>query len=174
WEGRDSREGQGLDRARRTPLRRAACRGRSLRCSTIERRAALILARRGGRAPRLLLEALNEPLEQPDPDLVLADRVLDAVLEVGIVIDLHDHEAAVGLLDVDPVESLADRLGGARGDVEQLLGRLVELEGAEAALARRAVGAVLDDLPMAARHAGLAHQQRLPPGHRPPPGALRR
>src|ERR1700694_4462464 len=103
----------------------------------------------------LLLEALDEPLQQADPDLVLADRVLDAVLEIGVVVDLHDHEAVVGLLDVDPVKSLADRPGGAAGDVEQLLGRLVELAGAETALARGALGAVLDSLPVAARHAGL-------------------
>src|ERR1700694_4615646 len=109
---------------------------------------------------RSLLEALDEPLQQADPDLVLADRVLNAVLEVGVVVDLHHHEAVVGLLDVDPVESLADRPGGAAGDVEQLLGRLVELEGAEPTLARGAVGAVLDGLPVAPRHPILTYEQR--------------
>jgi hypothetical protein len=73
---------------------------------------------------RLLLEALDEPLEHADPDLVLADLVLDAVLEIGIVVDLHDDEAAVGLLDVDAVEPLPDlrplsgHLLGARTDAE--------------------------------------------------------
>ena len=41
-------------------------------------------------AERLLLEALDEPFEQTDPDLVLLDLVLDAVLEVGVVVDLDD------------------------------------------------------------------------------------
>src|SRR6266851_5636156 len=108
----------------------------------------------------LLLEALDEPAQQPRPDLVLADLVLDAVLEVGVVVDLHDDEAMVGLLDVDAVESVADRPRRAHGDVDQLGGRLVELEGAKAAFVRGAVGAVLDDLPMPARHAVLAHEQR--------------
>src|SRR5712691_7424952 len=101
----------------------------------------------------LLLESFDEPLEQPGPDLVLADLVLDAVLEVGVVVDLHDDEAVVGLLDVDPVEPLPDRPGRAHRDVDQSGRRLTDLEGAKAAFARGAVGAMLDDLPMAARHA---------------------
>ena len=91
----------------------------------------------------LLLKSLDEPLEHADPDLVLADLVLDAVLEIGIVVDLHDDEAAVGLLDVDAVEPLPDRAGRAHRDVDQRSRRLVELEGAEAAFARGAVGAVV-------------------------------
>jgi hypothetical protein len=35
------------------------------------------------------------------------------VLEVGVVVDLHDDEAVVGLLDVDAVEPLPDRPGPA-------------------------------------------------------------
>src|SRR5215470_367183 len=97
---------------------------------------------------RLLFEALDEPLEHAHPDLVLADLVLDAVLEIGIVVDLHDDEAAVGLLDVDAVEPLPDRPRRAHRDVDQRSRRLVELESAEATFARGAVGAVLDDLPM--------------------------
>src|SRR6266571_7602448 len=107
---------------------------------------------------RSLLEPLDEPLEQPRPDLVLAELVLDAVLEIGIVVDLHDDEAAVGLLDVDAVEAVADRPRRAHRDVDQVARRLVEFEGAKAALVRGAVGAVLDDLPMATRHAVLTHE----------------
>ena len=88
-------------------------------------------------AKRLLLEPFDEPLEHADPDLVLADLVLDAVLEVGVVVDLHDDEAVVGLLDVDAVEAVADRARRAHRDVDELRRRLVEIEGAEAALARR-------------------------------------
>ena len=44
-------------------------------------------------------------LSSRDPDLVLPDLVLDAVLEVGVVVDLDDDEAVVGLLDVDAVEA---------------------------------------------------------------------
>src|SRR5579862_9006382 len=103
--------------------------------------------------PLLLLEPLDEPAQELDPDLVLADLILDAVLEIGVVVDLHDDEAVVGLLDVDPVESLADRTGGAHRDVDEVARRLIDFEGAEAAFAGGAVGAVLDDLPMPARHA---------------------
>src|SRR5262245_8460334 len=111
------------------------------------------------RAARLLLEPLDEPLEHAGPDFVLADLVLNAVLEVGVVVDLHDDEAALGLLDVDPVEAVADRARRPHRNVDQVGRRLVEVEGAPAALARGAVGAVLDDLPVAARHAVLAHEQ---------------
>src|SRR6478752_8967881 len=74
---------------------------------------------------KLLLEPLDEPLEQPCPDLVLADLVLDAVLEVRVVVDLHDDEAAVGLLDVHAVEAVADRARRAYRDVDQVARRLV-------------------------------------------------
>ena len=43
---------------------------------------------------RLLLEPIDEPPQQPRPDFVLADRILDAVFEVGVVVDLHHDEAA--------------------------------------------------------------------------------
>src|SRR2546430_4657908 len=108
---------------------------------------------------RSLLEPLDEPLEQPRPDLVLADLVLDAVLEIRVVVDFHDDETAVGLLDIDAVEAVADGPRRAHRNVDQVAGRRVELERAKAALVRRAVGAVLDDLPMAARHAVLADEQ---------------
>jgi hypothetical protein len=35
------------------------------------------------------------------------------VLQVGVVVDLHDDEALVDRLDVDAVEALADRAGRA-------------------------------------------------------------
>jgi hypothetical protein len=122
----------------------------------------------------LLLESLDEPLEHADPDLVLADLVLDAVLEIGVVVDLHDDEAAVGLLDVDAVEPLPDRPRRAHRDVDQCGRRLVDLEGAKAALARGAVGAMLDDLPVAARHAVPAHEQQLAREHADAPVELGR
>src|SRR5262245_33898215 len=117
----------------------------------------------------LLLEALDEPLEQAHPDLVLADRILDAMLEAGVIVDLHDHDAVVGLLEVDAIEAVADRLGGAHRDVDHPGRRLVEVEGAEAALARGSVRPVLDHLPVAARHAVLAHEQWLASEHADPP-----
>ena len=152
-------------------------------------------ARKRADGPTLLLESFDEPFEQPRPDFVLADLVLDAVLEVGVVVDLHDNKAVVGLLDVDAVEPLADRPRRAHRDVDQLGWRVAELEGAEAALARGAVGAVLDDLPVAGRlkgvyarrkgrsrpssramagYAVLAHEQRLADEHADPPVELGR
>src|SRR5262249_49981103 len=106
--------------ADRAPLPRLA--GRSIQT----------LARERGTAPtaRLLLEPLHEPTQHAGPDLVFADLVLDAVLEVGVVVDLHHDKAAVGLLDVDAVEAVADRARGAHRDVDQGGRRLVEIEGA--------------------------------------------
>jgi hypothetical protein len=45
-------------------------------------------------AARLLLKSLHEPLQHPCPNLVRADLILDAVLEFGVVVDLHHDEAA--------------------------------------------------------------------------------
>ena len=50
-----------------------------------------------------MLETFYEPLEKPYPDLVLADLVLDAVIEIWIVVDLHHDESSVGFLDVYPI-----------------------------------------------------------------------
>ena len=91
------------------------------------------------------------------------------MFEVGIVVDLHDDDAVVGLLEVDAVEAVADRPRRADRDIDDLGRRLVEIEGAEAALVRRAVGPVFHHLPMAARHAVLAHEQRLAGQHADPP-----
>ena len=66
-----------------------------------------------------MLEPVNEPFEQPHPYFIPADDVLDAVFEVGIVVDLHDDEALVRLLHVDPVEAVADRPRGANGNVDE-------------------------------------------------------
>src|SRR4249919_484073 len=136
-------------------MSRRAPAGRSIRWPI--RRRRLSCARRTG----LLLEPLNEPFEQPHPYFIPADDVLDAVFEVGIVVDLHDDEALVRLLHVDPVEAVADRPRRAHCNVDERGRSLVDVEGLEAAFARGAVGAVLDDLRMAARHTVLADEQRL-------------
>src|SRR4051812_20018518 len=86
-------------------------------------------------SPGLLLESLDEPPQQLGPDLILADLILDPVFEIGIVIDFHDDEAGVGLLYVDPIESVTDRTCGAYGDIDQFGWRLIDLEGFKAALA---------------------------------------
>ena len=83
------------------------------------------------------------------------------MLEIGIVIDLHHHNAAIGLLEVDAVKSLADGPCRTHGDIDHLGRGLIEIEGSESALAGRAVGPVLDDLPMSSRHPILANEERL-------------
>src|SRR5580704_1091501 len=123
-------------------------------------------------APRndsLLLEAVGEPLEQPPPDIVLAGRILDTVFEVGVVVDFHDDNAVVGLLEVDAVKTVADRPRRAHRDIHHLGRRLGEIEGAEAALMGRAVRSVFHHLPMAARHTVLADEQWLAGQHPDPP-----
>src|SRR5262245_38175468 len=79
-----------------------------------------------------LLETIGKPLQQTDPDLVLADGVLNPVLEIGIVVDFHHDDAAVSLLEIDAVEALADRARRAYRDVDHFGRRLIELERAEA------------------------------------------
>src|ERR1700693_2066481 len=71
-----------------------------------------------------LLEAVGEPLQQPHPDFVLADAVLDAVFEVRIVVDLHDDDAMAGLLEVDAIKAVADRPRRAHRDIDHLAWRL--------------------------------------------------
>src|SRR5580765_2967289 len=112
-----------------------------------------------------MLETFYEPLEKPYPDLVLADLVLDAVIEIWIVVDLHHDESSVGFFDVYPIQTLADWTSSPNCSVEEIGGSLVEADGAPTALPQRAIGAVLDDLPMTARHTILTHEQRLAAHH---------
>src|ERR1700733_14573383 len=49
------------------------------------------------------IDPLDEPIENPRPNFVLADLVLDPVLKVRIVVDLDDDDRAVRFLDVDPI-----------------------------------------------------------------------
>src|SRR5262249_26127296 len=114
---------------------------------------------------RLLLKSIDEPAQDTHPDIVLADRILDAVFQAWIVVDFHDNDAVSGLFEVDAVKALTDRPGGAYGNVDHLGGGLIEAEGAETAFMRRAVRSVFHYLPMPARHAVLADEQRLAGKH---------
>src|SRR5258708_8764991 len=90
-------------------------------------------ARQAGRL--LLLQPVDEPPQDADPHFILADRVLDAVLDIRIIVDLHHYKAVGRLLEVDTIESVADRPGRPYGKVEHLGRRLIEIEGAVAAFA---------------------------------------
>ncbi len=96
------------------------------------------------------------------------------MLDIRIIVDLHHHKTVRRLLEVDTVESVADRSGRSYGEVDYVRRRLIEIEGAVAAFARRTVGTVLEDLPMSARHAILAYEQRLARQYADPPIVLRR
>src|SRR6266849_3781356 len=116
-------------------------------------------ARRG--SERLFLQPLDEPPQDANPYFVLAGRILDAVLDIGIVVDLHHHDPVGRLLEVDAVEPVADRPGRPYGEVHHVARRLIEVKGAVTAFARRAVGMMFEDLPMSARHSILAYEQGL-------------
>ena len=66
--------------------------------------------------PASRVDPLDEPLQYPRPHLVLADLILDAVLEVRIVVDLDHRDALRRLLQVDAVEPGADRARRAQRD----------------------------------------------------------
>src|SRR5262249_35836203 len=109
----------------------------------------------------LLLQPVDEPPQDANPYIVLAHRVLYTVLDIGIVVDLHHHHTVGCLLEIDPVEPVPDRANRPYGEVNDIAGRLVEIESAMTAFPRRAVGMVLEDLPMSARHEVLTYKQRL-------------
>src|SRR5258706_890945 len=122
----------------------------------------------------LLLQSVYGPPQDADPLFVLTDLILDAGLDIRIIVALHHHKTVRRLLEVDTVESVADRSGRSYGEVDYVRRRLIEIEGAVAAFARRTVGTVLEDLPMSARHAILAYEQRLARQYADPPIVLRR
>src|SRR5580704_17184480 len=87
-------------------------------------------------SPRSGVDALDEPLQDTAPDFVLADLILDAMIEIGIVVDLDHRDRIAGLLDVDAIKAAADRARGAQRDIDHLGRRIGERQRAIAALPR--------------------------------------
>src|ERR1700677_3635290 len=79
------------------------------RSSSVATRACLAAV-----TPPSRVDPLHEPLQYSAPYLVLADLILDAVLEVRIVVDLDHHDRFAGLLQIHAVEPAADRARGAQ------------------------------------------------------------
>src|SRR5262249_29196971 len=82
----------------------------------------------------LLLQPFDEPPQDANPYFVLADRIFDAVLNIGVVVDFHHHDPIGRLLEIDAVEPVADRPGRPDREVHHVARRLIEIERAVAAL----------------------------------------
>src|SRR5690606_28487203 len=106
------------------------------------------------------IDAHLEHFHDPVVKLVAEHRVLDAVVEVRIVVDLDQHGASVHLLDVDAVEPVADRVRGSEREIDDLARCLLHGQGLRIALLRP-FRAVMIDLPMAAGHEVAAREERL-------------
>src|SRR3546814_4867058 len=73
-----------------------------------------------------------------------------------------DLDALVSLLEIDAIKAIADQVGGLQRQFHDIAWRLLDAQGAEAALGETPAIAVLDDLPVTARHEILAGIDRLP------------
>src|SRR5690606_17002992 len=107
------------------------------------------------------IDAHPEHFHDPVVELVAEHRVLDAVVEVRVVVDLDQHGAPVDGLDIDAVEPVADRVRGLEREVDDLARRQLDGQGLRVALLRP-LRAVMVDLPMAAGHEVAARVERLP------------
>src|SRR5690606_17289170 len=104
------------------------------------------------------LEDLHDPVVQ----LVTEHHVLDAVVEVRVVVDLDQHGTPADDLDVDTVEAVADRVRRFEREIDDLLRRFVDGHGFRVALpAARPLRAVMIDLPVPPRHEVAAREERL-------------
>ena len=86
--------------------------------------------------------------------------ILNPVFKVGVVVDLDNEDAIIGLLEVDAIQTIADRAGSAQACVEHQWRHLRQRERLEAALQRLPAGVVLDDLPVFLGHQILHGKQR--------------
>src|SRR5690606_30675885 len=104
------------------------------------------------------LEDLHDPVVQ----LVTEHHVLNAVVEVRVVVDLDQHGTPADDLDVDTVEAVADRVRRFEREIDDLLRRFVDGHGFRVALpAARPLRAVMIDLPVPPRHEVAAREERL-------------
>src|SRR5690606_20775216 len=107
------------------------------------------------------IDAHLEDFHDPVVELVAEHRVLDAVVEVRVVVDLDQHRAPVDGLDIDAVQPVADRVCGLEGKLDDLARRVLDGQGLRIALLRP-LRAVMIDLPMTAGHEVTARVKRLP------------
>src|SRR5690606_18777943 len=104
------------------------------------------------------LEDLHDPVVQ----LVAEHDVLDAVIEIRVVVDLDQHRAPADDLDVDAVEPVADRVRRPEREVDDLRRRVVDRQRLRVSLlAARPLRRVMIDLPVPLRHEVAAREERL-------------
>ena len=96
------------------------------------------------------------------------------MVEVGVVVDLDDEDAVIGLLEVDAVEPVADAAGGAHRRLDDMRRRFLQREGLDAALVGLARRLVVDDLPVLLGHQVVDGKERLAAEHADPPVILGR
>jgi rod shape determining protein RodA len=120
--------------------------------------------RSAGLAPRratLALQSAQELAHDAAVEVFAEVGVFDAPVDVGVVVDFDDDHAVTGhLLEVHAVEAVADLAGGAQRQLDHFAGRFADRQGLEAARLghslRLALGGVVVDLPVPARHEVLA------------------
>src|SRR5882672_5902638 len=118
------------------------------------------------------IDAGLEHLHHARVELVAEHGVLDAAVDARVVVDLHEHVAAVHRLDVDSIEAVAHRVRGLEGETQDLARGVLHGERLVLALLR-ALLAVVVDLPVAVGHVVAADEQRLAVEHRDAPVELR-
>ncbi|KFF33766.1 hypothetical protein G039_0316595 [Pseudomonas aeruginosa VRFPA01] len=123
-------------------------------------------------AAMLELQAADEGLEDAPVEFVAELAVLDAGVEVRVVVDLDDQHPVAGLLQVHPIEAVADPPGRLQSQLQHRRRHLLQRYGAALAVDVLAVGLVVVDLPVAARHEVLAGVQRLAVEHTDAPVVL--
>src|SRR3569623_68696 len=107
------------------------------------------------------LDAPHQLLDDDLIELVAEAAVLDAALDVGIVVHFDNIEFVAQLLEVDAVETVADGIGRPQRHIDDGGRHLFDRPGLEPSLREIARRVVLDDLPVFGRHEVLAGEQRL-------------
>src|SRR5688572_21044140 len=72
------------------------------------------------------IDARADPFHDAIVELVAEDRILDAAVDVRIVVDLHEHVAAADGLDVDAVKPVADAVRRLEGELEHVRRRTLD------------------------------------------------
>src|SRR6185503_7586966 len=110
------------------------------------------------------IDARLEDFHDPIVQLVADHGVLDAAIDVRVVVDLHQHVPTVDRLDVDTVQPVTDRVGGVQGELNDFARGV--LDGYRFGLSLfRAFLAVVVDLPVAVGHVVATREQRLAVEH---------
>lgn len=113
----------------------------------------------------LEFKALDELFQDPAVQSILDAGVLNACIQVGVIVYFDHHQALVGLLQIHAIEAVANQARGGYRQLDHCWGDVLDGHRFTQAIDLIALRFVIVDLPMPLRHEVEACVERLSVEH---------